>query len=131
VGDDQHFVHQRSGMVGEPVDEFLSDDPDVQRRVISADFNDHGIPAGPGPTWTTRPSSPVWFDALLKLTGDGLPFNPLNANELETFKRSTTQNELLPGGVDTYWPDPHRHTFVPVNSVILPPYTSFRFCEKI
>ena len=127
LGDDQHFVHQRDGMVGAPIERFGSDDPDVQRRIPSPDFNDHGIPAGPGPTWATRQKSLVWFQGQ----GVGWPFNPLNTREVEDFKRSTKQNEVLPGGLQTYWPDPHKHRFVPVNAVILPPYTSFRFCEKI
>jgi hypothetical protein len=127
LGDDQHFVHQRSGMVGEEIDEFMSDDPDVQRRIQSPDFNDRGEPPGPGPTWTTRQMSLVYFEG----EGAEWPFNPLNSTEVENFKRSTKQNEVLPGKVDTYWPNPHRHVFTPVNAVILPPYISFRFCEKI
>jgi hypothetical protein len=128
LGDDQHFAHQRDGMVGAPVERFGSDDPDVQRRIQSPDFNDFGIPPGPGPDWDTRPKSLVWFD------GQGVDFpgmNPLNTKEVEDFKRSTKQNEVLPGGVPLYWPNPHKHTFEPVSAVILPPYTSFRFCEKI
>jgi hypothetical protein len=128
LGDDQHFVHQRDGMVGAPVERFSSDEPDVQRRIQSPDFNDQGIPAGPGPTWATRQKSLVWFD------GHGVDFpgmNPLNPKEVEDFKRTTEQNEVLPGGVPLYWPDAHKHSFVPVNAVILPPYASFRFCEKI
>lgn len=129
LGDDQHFVHQRDGMVGDPIEVFPSDEPDVQRRIQSPDFNDHGIPIGPGPQWATRDKSLVWFDGI-----DGVDFpgmNPLNTKEVEDFKRSTQQNEVLPGGIETYWPDAHKHTFRPVNAVILPPYASFRFCEKI
>jgi hypothetical protein len=127
LGDDQHFVHQRDGMVGESVDSFNSDDPDVQRRIQSPDFNDLGEPPGPGPTWTTRDKSLIWFQ------GQGVewPFNPLSTTDVETFKRSTQQNQVLPGGQKTFWPDAHRHHFTPVNAVILPPYASFRFCEKI
>jgi hypothetical protein len=128
LGDDQHFVHQRDGMVGEPVERFGSDDPDVQRRIQSPDFNDMGMPPGPGPTWATRSKSLVWFD------GHGVDFpgmNPLNPKEVEDFKRSTEQNEVLPGGLPTFWEDQHKHQFVPVSAVILPPYASFRFCEKI
>ena len=127
LGDDQHFVHQREGMLGDPVVSFNSDDPDVQRRIHSPDFNDHGEPVGPGPTWATRTKSLVWFQ------GQGVewPFNPLSSTDIEIFKRSTQQNEVLPGGQKTFWPDAHKHLFTPVNAVILPPYASFRFCEKI
>lgn len=131
LGDDQHFVHQRGGMVGEPVEEFISDDPDVQRRIQSPDFNDEGMPPGPGDVspgeWSVREKSLVYF----KGEGVGWPFDPLSPSEVEQFKRETKQNEVLPGSLETYWPDPHRHKFVPVNAVILPPYTSFRFYEKI
>jgi len=131
LGDDEHFIHQRDGMVGEPVEEFLSDEPDVQRRIQSPDFNDQGIPPGPGDValgdWSIRKKSLAWFG------GHGVTwsFNPLNAKEVEDFKRSTEQNEVLPGGLALYWPDAHKHTFTPVNAVVLPPYVSFRFCEKI
>jgi len=132
LGDDQHFVHQRDGMVGEPIEQFGSDDPDVQRRVQSPDFNDQGMPPGPGDTspgvWSIRAKSLVWFD------GQGVDYpgmSPLNTKEVEDFKRRTEQNEVLPGGSPTYWPDQHKHTFTPVNAVILPPYASFLFCEKI
>lgn len=137
VGNDNHFFHQRAGMVGDQVDEFESLPPDIQRRLATADFNDQGEPPGPGPTWSVRAMSLVSSDEAVEW-----PFqDPTSVGEVEKFKQSTQQNEVLPGGAgdpdnpgsypSDVWRNPHKHVFRVTDAEALPPYKTFRFCEKI
>ena len=139
VGSDDHFAHQRAGMIGDKVDSFDSLPPDVQRRMETADFNDKGEPPGPGPVpWAVRDASPE----ACRGAGAQWPYAANAVAALETFKTNTQQNEVLPGGAGDpdspgaypadVWRDPHKHTFYPKkDDITLPPWKGFLFCEKI
>jgi hypothetical protein len=71
--------------------------------------------------------------------GVNWPFSYEAQTEIEKFKMSSQMNEVLPGdreetkpeGTSGRWPGGHRHMLKSQGTPTLPPYQTYRFCEKI
>jgi len=140
LGDNEHFSHQETNLFSRKVDEFQSATPDIQKLLASADFNDQGEPPGPGsgspPSWSGHKPS---VRAIDDSHGVNWPFSYEAQTEIEKFKMSSQMNEVLPGdreetkpvGTGGRWPGGHRHMLRSQGTPTLPPYQTYRFCEKI